>query len=86
MIVGKMMFAGGLAGVICCMVALLVLPRIFEKQRKKLLEKLEEESSDSAGSGIDCVLHERDDGAGKCGRSYCIVQCSVCRRNSTQQV
>ena len=43
MIVGKMMFAGGLAGVICCMVVLLVLPRIFEKQRKKLLEKLEEE-------------------------------------------
>ena len=43
MIVGKMMFAGGLAGMICCMVALLVLPRIFEKQRKKLLEKLEEE-------------------------------------------
>lgn len=28
------MFAGGLAGVICCMVALLVLPRIFEKQKK----------------------------------------------------
>ena len=25
------MFAGGLAGVICCLVALLVLPRIFEK-------------------------------------------------------
>ena len=37
------MFAGGLAGVICCMVELLVIPRIFEKQRKKLLEKLEEE-------------------------------------------
>ena len=43
MIVGKMMFAGGLAGMTCCMVALLVLTRIFEKQRKKLLEKLEEE-------------------------------------------
>ena len=37
------MFAGGLAGVICCMVTLLILPRIFERQRKKLLEKLEEE-------------------------------------------
>ena len=37
------MFAGGLAGVFCCIDSFLVLPRIFEKQRKKLLEKLEEE-------------------------------------------
>ena len=42
MILGKIMFAGGLIGVICCMVVLCILPRIFEKQKKKLLEKIEE--------------------------------------------
>lgn len=37
------MFIGGLGGVVCCMVTLCILPRIHEKQRKKLLEKLEED-------------------------------------------
>lgn len=43
MIIGKIMFAGGLAGVVCCVIALCILPGIYEKQRKKLLEKLEED-------------------------------------------
>ncbi|MDO4273485.1 MAG: hypothetical protein Q4D16_07445 [Eubacteriales bacterium] len=41
--IGTIMFAAGIAGMIICMIVLYILPKIFEKQRKKLMEEIEAE-------------------------------------------
>ncbi len=40
---GTMMFAAGIIGMFVCMVVLCVLPGIFKKQRKEMLDKIEQE-------------------------------------------
>ena len=37
---GVVMMAGGIVGMVVCMILLCILPGIFEKQRKKLLLSL----------------------------------------------
>lgn len=43
MLLDKIMMTGGIAGVIVCTVILCMLPRIFEKRRKKILDEIKEE-------------------------------------------
>ena len=40
---GVVMMAGGIVGMVVCMILLCILPGIFEKQRKKLLSEIENE-------------------------------------------
>lgn len=43
MLLDRIMLIGGIAGVAVCTGVLCLLPRFFEKQRKKLLQKIEDE-------------------------------------------
>ena len=38
---GTIMFFGGILGMVICMVMLFILPGIFEKQKRKLFEQME---------------------------------------------
>lgn len=40
---GTVMLIGGIAGLVICIVMLFLLPGIFEKQKKKLFEEIEQE-------------------------------------------
>lgn len=40
---GMIMFITGIVGLVCCIILLFFLPRIFEKQKKKLLQQIERE-------------------------------------------
>ena len=40
---GVVMMAGGIVGMVVCMILLCILQGIFEKQRKKLLSEIENE-------------------------------------------
>lgn len=40
---GLVMFAGGILGAVVCIIMLCILPVIFKKQKKRLMEELEEE-------------------------------------------
>lgn len=40
---GKFMFLLGIAGMVICIMLLILLPRIFDRQKKKLLHKINEE-------------------------------------------
>ena len=40
---GVVMMAGGIEGMVVCMILLCILPGIIEKQRKKLLSEIENE-------------------------------------------
>lgn len=42
-IMGTVMFIGGILCLVICMAVLCILPKIFSKQRKKLLEEIEHE-------------------------------------------
>lgn len=38
---GTIMFFGGILGMAICMITLLILPRIFEKQKRKFFEQMD---------------------------------------------
>lgn len=40
---GTVMLIGGIVGLVICIVMLFLLPGIFEKQKKKLFEEIEQE-------------------------------------------
>lgn len=41
---GTILFFAGILGMAVCIVLLLVLPKVFEKQKKKLLKEISEEA------------------------------------------
>jgi len=41
---GTLMFYGGIAGMVLCVAAVLLLARIFKRQRERLLKRIEQET------------------------------------------
>lgn len=43
MTLGKIMFTGGIVGMVICVIILCIAPAVFKKQKKKLLEEIEKD-------------------------------------------